>query len=346
MSSNPFKSKDRYYGGPPAPTKKGFTVEEYRKSEYEIMKRAKERVSTDYHAHIADKIKTGGIDEGYVSEPSGPTKITDSDGQKIIIPQIPAPQVKFPGFQDHYMEFDTNNLDGTSTISRGELIFDISKILDVSKLNNVIEMYIYPFYIPNIITPATKPVYFFYKRLNILVEEFKGSSFVSTNGRKFHFPMLVQSRGIANLLTPDNDDGKFTFSNASVEANKLTFVFRAPEKPVNFAKTSYSFTTVAGSNPGRLTLTEGHGETLASEVAVYITGFASNDSTINTLMNDPDGIMVTASATDEFTLPNTFDFTGFGAVTGTVFIAVRRFSFRVRFRVKSEAANGILAVSD
>jgi len=304
----------------------------------------------DYRAYMSHRIKTEGVTDDdnntYRPEPQG-VQLTDNEtGQKIIIPPIPAPEIKFPGVKSHYIEFDASFANSSSDFNAGKLVFDINTISDSGLLNNVVDMYIFPFYIPEIDTPTTKPVYFFQKRVNILIEELSGSSFSSANGTRFHFPMLVTSKGIANYLSPDNDDGTFTFADDSVSINRLTFEFRAPVKQLRFPNIKYTFTTVAGSNPGRITLSEDHGVTLASSIAIFISNFSSTSSPINALMNDEDGAMVTASGTDEFTLPAGFDFTSLGVFSGELVIGVRSFSFRMRFRTRAKTNNNLLGVSN
>lgn len=255
------------------------------------------------------------------------------------------------GFEDTYLYFDSDAKESTAEdLANGILRYSIVKLNQNNPLKNIIEMQLGNFYIPEITTGANFPLYFFYKRVNILIEEMKTRSIRAQDDVLFHFEMDVQPSGIANLLTPAANEGKFIFRQPFRDITSITFRFRAPIKPVVFEQDIFEFTAIVGTSPARITTTQPHGLTIASLVSIFCRNFTSDVGNIDPLINSVDGHLVTVIDANILEFPaigiSGFDFTGIGgAIPGELTVGFRRIAFSMRFRSLTDLkTNQITAV--
>jgi len=260
----------------------------------------------------------------------------DAEGKPKPTVDTTANKPREEGIYDQYIYFDTDAKDSSSDLPGGKLAWSIVVLNQNKPIDNIIEMQIGNFYVPEIATGALFPQYFFFKRVNILVEEMQAQSIFAQDNIRFHFEMDVQAAGIANLLTPASNDAKFIFSKPFRDISVVTFAFRAPIKTLVFPQDIFAFTSVAGTSPARIVTTDPHGIAIAGTVSIFSRDFASNVGNVDALINSVDGHLVTAidAVTLEFAAIGVvgFDFVGVGAVPGNLTIGFRRVAFTMRFR--------------
>lgn len=318
------------------------------------------RTFIDVHEMQKAQLLRQDSDKGYVQNTSienvGKTTIDYSgaefeknknDSGQILSAQnyVDKPLKSIVGIVDTKIYVDSVFKTTSSELSRGRFTIPLNTINQNRSLQSVIEMQIGTIRIPSITTAAIVPDYFFYNRVNILVEEMSAQSIYGSNNVRFHFEMDVANTGISNELTPASSGGKFIFSKPFNNLEAMTFIFRAPTKLINFPQDVFTFTSVAGSNPARITTSIPHGVTLASTVAIFCSGFASNIGTVDNVINSEDGHIVTSSGASEFTFDAGagFNFLAVGAVSGSLVVGNRRIAFVIRFRsIIDVETNGIV----
>jgi len=253
-----------------------------------------------------------------------------------------------PHIKDTYIYFDSvAKISSVSDMAVGRIQWSIPAINQNQPLENIIEMEIGNFYIPDIPTAATFPQYFFYNRLTVLLNEMGSQSIRAQESTRFHWEADLQPAGISQWATPVNK--KFIFQAPFRDVSIATFIFRAPLKAVAFRPDTLTFVSQAGTSPARITTSPPHQLAVASLNTVYISNFASGVSSVDQTINDVDGFTVTVidATTLEFPPIGTagFDFTAVGAVNGDLVIGFRRVAFQVRFRTLTDVkTNGITPV--
>jgi hypothetical protein len=259
---------------------------------------------------------------------------TQASSQAIVSGSIPRPLNE--GISDTYIYFDSDFKNSASDMTNGRLSFSIVELNQSRPIDNIVEMQIGEFFIPDIATGASFPDYFFYRRVNILIEEMQTQAIRSATAKRAHFEMNVESSGIANLLKPSSNDGKFIFQRPFRDIDFVTFKFTAPIAPISFQPDLITFTSVPGSSPARITTNVPHELTVASSVSIFVHEFVSNVANVDIVINSKKGHLVTVIDANTLEFPAVgvvgFDFTGVGAITATVTIGFRRIAFVVRFR--------------
>lgn len=250
------------------------------------------------------------------------------------------------GLVDRFFYLDSNDRSGSSDIANGIYAFDIQQLNQLKPLDNVIEMEIGDFFIPDIVTGPDFPAYFFFKRLVISIQEMESQSVFAESGTfRFHFEVGLQNAGIS-LETKNIGFNKFIFTRPYRDLATATMRFSTHSYPsfkqVKFQQDIFDFVAVpgvAGGVFGGATITTAvpHGLTVGDDVSVYITGFFSGDATIDNNINDEDGhlLRVINANTLEFRAAGVvgFDFLGLVPATpGQLLIAFRRLAFTIRFR--------------
>lgn len=190
----------------------------------------------------------GGIfpDDNIVGLPGGPS--ASPSGPPPPASAGPTSTLNF-GIYDTYLYFDSFFKDGTSNFVNGELRYSVVALNYNNPIDNIIQMEIGEFFIPDIVLPNNQPEFFFYKRVGLLINEMTTMSIFGNNNFRFHFEFNVQSAGISVKLTPINNI--FSFSRPVRDFTEVTFKFTAPLKSVPFLQDTFNITSVGStSNPG------------------------------------------------------------------------------------------------
>lgn len=312
---------------------------------HELLK--KEMFEQTGSAALGDAISQAGDD---IFGPSSLPLATQKEPKKDE--QVPGPlSLGNEGVIDRFIYFDSDAKNtGASNLPQGVIAWAVSVLNQNKPIDNIIQMEIYTFYIPEIDTGINFPQYYFYKRVTILLQEMQTSAILAQQNIRFHFEMEVQPAGIANLLLPANNlTSVFTFSKPFIEISLASFQFRAPIKTLEFPQDIYDYVSVAGSNPARIQTIGDHGIGIGNQVSIFSRNFASNVGNIDALINSPDGQLLTAITTTILEFPAAgivgFDFTGVGVVQGNLTIGFRRVAFTMRFRsITDERTNRIVPV--
>jgi hypothetical protein len=253
------------------------------------------------------------------------------------------------GVFDRFFFLDSSARDPSSDIVNGKLAYSVQTLNQSKPLSNIIEMEVGQFYFPDIVVGANYPTYFFFKRLYIRIEEMAAQAVFAQNNNRYHFELGIQPAGISNS-TVDIGFNKFIFGKAFQDLSVATlYLTTSPNfKAVNFAQDTFTFTSVAGSNPATITCSLPHGITIASQASVYISGFSSNVSNVDSVINAGTGHLLTATTTTQLQFAPAvlvFDVPFVPATSGTLVIGVRRIAFTIRFRtLSSETTNQIVPV--
>src|SRR6185369_3607106 len=155
----------------------------------------------------------------------------DKDGKDKML--LDLKELRPSHIEDTYIYFDSTAKRSTlDDLARGRIAWNLPELNQNFPIENIIEMEIGSFYIPNITTPLAFPQYFFYSRLNILAEELQAQSIRAQNSIRFHWEMDLQPAGISYSATPVNE--KFIFQRPFRDVSIITFRFGAPLKNVQF----------------------------------------------------------------------------------------------------------------
>lgn len=311
---------------------------------HELLK--KEMFEQTGSAALGDAISQAGDDI------FGPSSLPLAQKDQKKEESVPSPlSIGNEGVIDRFIYFDSDVKDtGASNLANGVIAWPVSVLNQNKPIDNIIQMELYTFYIPEIDTGVDFPQYYFYKRVTILIQEMQTMAILAQQNIRFHFEMEVQPAGIANLLQPANTiTSIFTFFKPFIEISLASFQFRAPIKTLEFPQDIYDYVSVAGSNPARIQTIGDHGITIGGQVSIFSRNFASNVGNIDALINSPDGQLLTAISATILEFPAAgivgFDFSGVGVVQGNLTIGFRRVAFTMRFRsITDERTNRIVPV--
>ncbi len=262
------------------------------------------------------------------------------------------------GFEDSDLLFDSVNRNTSSDQTPGELSWSIPAFNNTNDIRNCIGITISPFYFPNVYSSANHPDFLYYRRMYMEITTVPATQAVQTTmGNKFHFEFAVNNTtGQAVSLTPLRDNFYFqkpinnitdftvrfhTVGNASpngfrrvpIPKDRMTVV-SSPTNPIQFTITSGELTT-GQLGPIGIPTTPG--------IAVFITGYNSGSASLNTLVNDPEGLYVTniidATTFEIGSIDGTPSATPFPATT---YIPKNRIELPVRFTtIKNQNTNFI-----
>lgn len=160
------------------------------------------------------------------------------------------------GIFDTYLYFDSNTRDATSNIGNGEIKFSVVDLNYNKPIDNIIEMEIGRFFIPDIVLPPQQPEFFFFKRVGMVIDEMTTMAIFANNNFRFHFEFIVQEAGISKELVPIQNT--FTFSRPVRDFSQVTFKFTAPYKPIPFEECCFTVTSVASGGALQLVTNEPH----------------------------------------------------------------------------------------
>lgn len=265
------------------------------------------------------------------------------------------------GFEDTELYFDSVYRNRTSELNNGEIIWNMTTLNNAQEISNIIELHLGDFYFPKINSASTAPEFFYFGKVYVeLLGTTSQQSVLGPNGQKFHFECNVENlTGQAVRLVPVKKSYFFAQPINWLVDFQIRFMVPQTVLSATIMKripipsesvTINSLTTGGfGFNPIRFrisdlndTLTLGLvGSLGAPGVAIFITGYASNDAATNTAVNNPDGIFATTviNGTD-------FEIAGINAaaVTGNftalMYVPKNRIAFPLRFTsVKSSITN-------
>lgn len=244
----------------------------------------------------------------------------------------------------------------SSDLPNGLITWQVSPINNQQDLSNVIAARIGSFYIPNIQAAGGKPSPLYYSRVYVQIVDMPVSgSTTAQNSNAFHFEMTIENlTGQAVELKPIDRTVYFPRPITSLSQVQLRFMtgpnFTRLPLP---ADTFFAQSVVVagfGTNPIRFTVPSsaaiGLVGALVPGVAVFITGYQSNDPAVNVQVNDPAGVYVT-NVIDATTI----EIAGINALTvNAVFVAQimvpkNRIAPVMRFTSTSEQQTNGISVS-
>jgi len=271
-------------------------------------------------------------------------------------------QSKKYGVVDRFFYLDSSARSTSSDLSIGQIAYDLQTLNQNKPLNNIIEMEINDFYLPEIPKSTSFPAYFFFRRLMISIIEMEAQAIFAENSTfRFHFELDLNSAGISNYAT-NIGHSKFIFTIPFRDISNITLRFNAPTyrgfKNIAFAQDIFQFSAIplaVGGVFGGATIATNvpHGLTVGDDVTIFITDFFSGIPSIDNNIGTPaytDGHLVRVISTTvlEFRALATvgFNFTTLlTATTGSLLVGFRRIAFVLRFRsITPEDTNQIVPV--
>lgn len=291
------------------------------------------------------------------------------------------PTASAVGFEDVYVYFDSRRRNTTSNLAIGELAWSISGINNNNDIKNCVEMRIDEFFFPRVYNATGKPEFFYYLRLYAEIFSAPSSQVVlGPDGNRFHFQFDIENiTGQAVRLVPipshNGAGGSFFFQRPVQSLTDMQIRFSVPpttSSAVPFIRVPIPNETVSvqmvlnggvGYNPIRFQILSPDdtttlapiGSTVTSTsagVAVFLSGFLSNDSSINNAVNNnsagTNGLFVTnVLSTTTFEIAGINATTVTGAYTATMYIPKNRIAFAVRFTcVRNQLTNYVDASHD
>jgi hypothetical protein len=274
----------------------------------------------------------------------------DAQRDQVAKVQRPLSLPDNQGIIDTFIYFDSDARESSSDITSGRLVYSLIRLNNNNPLDNIIQMNIGDFYVPDIPTGVDFPEYYFFNELTVLIEELQAQSIFAQNNVRFHHQLRAAPAGIVRSCTPTTVGGVYIFGIPFRDVNTITFQFRAPIKTCTFPQDIFTFTAVPGSSPAQITLGAPHGLTIGTPYAIFLRGFSSNIGSIDQLVNSVNGYMMTPISATVLEFPpigvTGFDFTAVVApLSGTLTIGYRRIAFKMRFRsIVNKETNRIVPV--
>jgi hypothetical protein len=293
----------------------------------------------------------------------------------------PPPAASGTGFEDIYIYFDSRRRNTTSNLTLGELAWSISAINNNNDIRNCVEMRIDEFFFPRVYNPTGKPEFFYY--LRVFAEIFSAPSsqvMLGPDGNRFHFQFDIdnitgQAVKLTAVPTRNAAGGAYFFPRPVQSMADMQIRFSVPpttSAAVPFIRVPIPNETVSiqmvlngavGYNPIRFSIIAPDdtttlapvGSTVTSTsagVAVFLSGFLSNDSTLNTTINNnsagTNGLYVTnVLSSTQFEIAGINATTITGAYTASMYIPKNRIAFGIRFTcVRNQLTNYIDASHD
>ena len=258
------------------------------------------------------------------------------------------PTKELIGISDVYFEFDSFNKLDSSNPEKGLLIFDLRAVNEDNPVDSIIEMQIYPFFMPVIKTDTTyQPNFYYYRRLTIGIQNIAGVQFVKKkfNEKRWHFELEVLNAGSVFEVKPTVGDGKYIFTKPVRDLNIAEFRFLAPEKQATLPIDCFDVAAVNPADFGlggdrRFETSEPHGLTIGVQTTVFFKNFNSTNSVLNEIINSELGHLVDVVSSTKVQLTTTpsanllgtaVDVNG-NPATARMCIGDRRIRFNVRFR--------------
>lgn len=279
---------------------------------------------------------------------------------------VSAPTAKSVGFEDVEIYFDSTQRDASSGFDVGEVKWSIPLFNNGVDIKNCVQLHIPDFYFPKIYPASGKPEYFYFQRVYL---EFQGApssqAVLGPNNNKYHIEFDVENiTSQAIKLVPVKRSFFFQRPIVSISDFQMRFmvppivpnatIWKKLPIPSDTVTISSTLTGGIGYNPIRFEITGLDTTTVLNPIgaltspglAVFISGYASNDSATNTLVNSADGVYVTTVVS-----ASVFEITGIdasavtAAYTATMFIPKNRFAFPVRFTTIRDQLTNYIGVT-
>lgn len=264
------------------------------------------------------------------------------------------------GVSDYYFYFDSFYKEAASNPSLGTYVFDVRRINGTEPVKNVIELELLPFYLPKVETnPLFQPEYYFFRTVLMDIQSISSRQITKSpnQSQNFHFELEIEDAGSAVKATPKNP--LFILTEPLFEITLLSVQFKIPPFSVaSYPNDVFAVTAVFPSvlpPPGdrRMVTISPHGLTIGQNYAVYFTGYNSLSSTLNNIINNPIGQIITVIDNVTIQLTNTPGANAIGttstatgtAPTATMYVGPLRVAFNMRMRtIKRTETNFITPV--
>ncbi len=257
------------------------------------------------------------------------------------------------GFEWVELYFDSVYRNAVTNLSNGELAWSINQLNNSQGVASIIGIVMEPFYFPKINVDPTLPDFFYYRRVFVeIVGTGSQQSILGPNGQRFHFECIVtNANGQAVLLTPVRPTFYFTQPLIEMTTFQLRFtipktdIFTTIPRPAPIPESIVEMRSLTtggfGYNPIRFQISSSGvttgvlgliGSLGTPGVAIFITGYNSNDTTVNGVINNPSGVFATTVLD-----ATTFEIAGIDATsvnaiyTAIMFVAKNRVAIAVRF---------------
>lgn len=265
------------------------------------------------------------------------------------------------GVSDYYFYFDSFYKETASNPALGIYVFDVRKINGNESVKNVIGIELDSFFLPKIETdPDYQPEYYFFRTVFMEIQSISSRQITKNSNptQNFHFELEIEDAGSAVKAIPKNPI--FTLTEPLYEITLLSVQFKIPPTtPANYPNDVFAVTAVFPSilpPPGdrRMVTNQPHGLVIGQNYSVYFTGYNSNSSTLNNIINDPLGQIIEVIDATTIQLTNTPGANAIGvtptalgtAPTATMFVGPLRIAFRMRMRtIRRTETNFITPIS-
>lgn len=281
---------------------------------------------------------------------------------------IIAPSTPTVGFEDIELYFDSTQSDASSDYSIGELRWNVPNLNNTAEIKNCIQLHLDEFYFPKIYLTGNTPDFFYFRRVFLEFQNAPSNQAVlAPNNNKFHFEFRVENiNGQAVRLVPIKKSFFFQRPIISITDFQIRFmvppttsnaaVYKKIPLPADTVPIVSLLTAGVGYNPIRFQITSADltnilglvGSTGTPGLAVFISNFNSTDPTLNTAVNDQNGVYIATIIDD-----TTFELSGINGstitaqVTATMYIPKNRIAFPVRFTtVRDQLTNYIDVTHD
>lgn len=263
------------------------------------------------------------------------------------------------GVNDVYLYFDSFNKETGSNPQNGLYIFDVRRTNGFETVKNVIELELFPFFLPKVETdPTYQPEYYYFRTAFLEITSISSRQLVkaANQTQNFHFELEIEDAGSAVIARPKNT--VFIVTDPLIEVTQLAAQFKIVGRNASYPADVFTVTAVFPAllpPPGdrRLVTSVPHGLTIGANYAVFFTGYNSISGALNDIMNDPIGQIATVIDATTVELTATPGANAIGttptstgtAPTATMFVGPMRVAFTMRFRtIKRVETNFITPV--
>lgn len=278
-------------------------------------------ISYEKEQEFTDEIITSFSNTVDIGSFLGNTSITDL--QRIVNPEL---------VKNHaYLTFDTRYRvlanDGTTQFTWNFVNSDSlsqGSFNSITDIGDIMAIRIYPIRIPYTSNLDNNS----YDRVTMLIEEFRAQSFIGQENRRYHFVFNtdIDSSNPNNRwidLCPENhNDGYFRFAKPITQLDTITITFGSPLQELVFDTDRLNAGVNSYGNTTEWIFGDDHN--LETGDRVYIQSFTTNNTNrdINAIsaMNNENGLIITKTGADSFTVDVDTSNIRAGPGTGTVTI--------------------------
>lgn len=330
-----------------------------------------ETLKKEIYRQNADDGQSGTNISSGNSVPVSTNMINSNRSGHISTPQKPT------GFEEIELYFDSTQRDLSSDYTLGESRWSITNLNNAVDIKNCVEIHLNEFFFPKIYSATGRPDFFYFAR--IFVEFFgetpSDQAILGPNNSRFHFEFVVENpTGQAVKLVPIKKS--FFFKKPLLSITNFNLRFMVPSRssiqritnsfiripiPPDTVLVTMATTGGFGYNPIRFSIVAASGNTnggtadttaiapigaVSPGVAIQLSDFLSNDSSVNTAVNNSAGLFIT-NVIDS----TTFEIAGINATTvndiysARMYILKNRFAFPVRFTTIKEQLTNYITVN-